>query len=192
MAERNGEPQAVRAREAYLDGLPAEKQAEVIRRAERGGPSPEDADWIIARAAQEAADAISTSSTEAAARIMAAAAAVEQGQSAAPLAPEALAAIEAVVAKGAAPTEQLREMASDLRAIRTRVWSAQAKSRWLMFGVFVAGLVVAFVCAVLLHFAGHRPSGQIWIAADGLARLAEVLACVITLAAGVTWWATRR
>jgi hypothetical protein len=171
-ASRNG-----LAREAYLDALPAEEQAATVRQAERIGLKTDDPDWLIAYSAQQAA-----------VRIEAATRTLTSGT----LAPEALAAIEAVVAKCAQPSEQLKEMASDLRAIRARMWSTKATSRWLMFGVFVAGLIVAFVCAVLLHFAGHRPSGQIWIAADGLARLAEVLACVITLAAGVTWWATRR
>ncbi len=166
------------ARSLYLNGRSLEEKAAILERAAQSGPGPEDADWLIALAAESAAN-----------RIEAVAARVPRPSA---LGPEALAAIEAAVAKGAASTEQLREMASDLRAIRARVWSTQATSRWLMFGVFVAGLVVAFACALLLHFAGHRSQGQIWIAADGLARLSEVLACVVVFAAGVTWWATRR
>ncbi len=43
------------AREAYLNALPPAEQAAVVRQAERIGVRVDDPDWLIARAAQEAA-----------------------------------------------------------------------------------------------------------------------------------------
>lgn len=62
----NGQPRA--AREAYLDALPAEERATVLRRAERAGPRPDDPDWLVGYAAQR----LETTVAVAAARIEAA------------------------------------------------------------------------------------------------------------------------
>jgi hypothetical protein len=173
------------ARERVLAGLSPEKRLDVLERSDKRGPRPNDPDWLLVETVMAAVADVKGATAEAVAAM----------QSAAPFGPEALAAIESAAAKGgqsAVSAEQLKEMAADLRAIRGRVGSAQAPSRWWMFGMFFAGLVVAFTCAAILHFAGHRPQGQIWIASDGLARLSEVLVFVTAVCAGVTWWATRR
>jgi hypothetical protein len=64
VAESNSRPS--KARDVYLNGLPAEKQVEVLQQAEKAGPGPNDPDWIIV-----------LESVNAAARIEAAAARVE-------------------------------------------------------------------------------------------------------------------
>ena len=43
------------ARDAFLDALPVDEQAKVLRRAERDGPLATDADWLIAYATSRAA-----------------------------------------------------------------------------------------------------------------------------------------
>ena len=46
------------AREAYLDGLPPEEQATVVRKAETLGPARDDADWLVVYESRRAADRI--------------------------------------------------------------------------------------------------------------------------------------
>lgn len=52
-------PNPREAREAYLNGLPADEQALVLRQSEKVGPLPDDADWLVVRASQQAAAQIS-------------------------------------------------------------------------------------------------------------------------------------
>jgi len=54
----NGDPRA--ARDAYLDTLPLEEQARVLRQAEKMGPLPSDSDWLVAYAAGRAAARVET------------------------------------------------------------------------------------------------------------------------------------
>lgn len=51
------------AREAVLDRLPPDEQARVLRLAERVGPAPADADWLVAAAALQAAETIADAAT---------------------------------------------------------------------------------------------------------------------------------
>lgn len=44
-----------KARESYLDSLPLDEQAHVLRHAEKHGPLPSDSDWLVAYASQQAA-----------------------------------------------------------------------------------------------------------------------------------------
>lgn len=53
-----GTPSHSAAREAVLDRLPPDEQARVLRLAERVGPGPTDADWLVASAALDAAERI--------------------------------------------------------------------------------------------------------------------------------------
>ncbi len=43
------------ARDSYLDALPDAEQARILRQAERVGPLPDDSDWLVAYATQQAA-----------------------------------------------------------------------------------------------------------------------------------------
>jgi hypothetical protein len=56
VASRPADPREARTR--YLDRLPPEEQAVVMRRAETAGPAPDDADWFVAEAAASAAERI--------------------------------------------------------------------------------------------------------------------------------------
>jgi hypothetical protein len=51
----SGNGKARIARESYLDAMPAEEQVKVLRQADKVGPLPDDADWLVAYAAQRAA-----------------------------------------------------------------------------------------------------------------------------------------
>jgi hypothetical protein len=46
------------ARNAFLDTLPVEEQALVLRQAEKLGPLPSDSDWLVAYAAERSATRI--------------------------------------------------------------------------------------------------------------------------------------
>jgi hypothetical protein len=71
------------ARARYLNGLPPDKQVEVLLKAERLGPAADDqADWLVAQAAAEAAE-----------RIAAAAKTVEQAAAATAFGPKERAAL---------------------------------------------------------------------------------------------------
>ena len=61
------------ARSRYLSGLTPEKQVEVLLKAERLGPAPNDeADWLVAQAAAQAAHDLGAAADNAAKRIEAA------------------------------------------------------------------------------------------------------------------------
>lgn len=129
------------ARKAYLNGLPKDEQADVMREAEERGIGPTDFVWLEMRAAQEAAQTISATSTEAAARIMAAAAQVDRGPAA--LGPDALAAIEAAVA----------------RAVKAPIApAARAGSApwWRDAATFAGGLLTAVVLALTIALLGPK------------------------------------
>jgi hypothetical protein len=46
------------ARTAYLNGKSAEEKADILERASRQGPGPQDADWVVAKACDDAAKRI--------------------------------------------------------------------------------------------------------------------------------------
>lgn len=204
------------ARKSYLNGLPKDQQADVMREAEERGIGPTDFVWLEARAAQQAAEAISTASTEAAARIMAAAAAVELTPAAATIAPEALAAmekrlgsaVEAVVeaqqllkaqvqpvvdvaAIEGAVEKALKPIASDLSRLRASVTRGTAPTYWTLYAMVCVGLVVGLVIDGLVQQFGVGPHQQLWLSVPGLEVIAGWSVVVAGVGALVTWFATR-
>jgi hypothetical protein len=61
------------ARDRVLAQLPAERQVEIMQRAEKRGPRPDDPDWLLVETMIEAASMIKDASAEAVASIQAAA-----------------------------------------------------------------------------------------------------------------------
>jgi hypothetical protein len=99
------------ARNAFLDTLPAEEQALVLRQAEKLGPLPSDSDWLVAYAAERSATRIEAAiaSFEARASDVAKKAGAVKGPR--------------VVVKDRAPYRELTAFASSLAAFAGIAWA---------------------------------------------------------------------
>ncbi len=139
------------ARSLYLNGQSIEQKAAILERASQIGPGPEDADWIVALAAENAAKRI-----EAAVKKIAVPAAGPVI-----LAPESLAAIEALFVRTIEPPAE--EAPAWLSRVVSR-WPAVAKgagaivsAKWPI-ALMWALLVLVAVAAVSVVSAGVQRS----------------------------------
>lgn len=143
---RNGRARA--ARDEYLDALPVDEQAVVVRHAERVGPGRNDVDWLIARAAQQAASQFASSAEEVAGRVERAALAQEN------LLGEVRTEVQSAIAK----LEKRLPLAEDVVALKTAAERIALRERWgpcRELLLYVAGLLTAI--AIGWAMPPHRP-----------------------------------
>jgi hypothetical protein len=169
-----GDLQPSEARTVYLNGKAPEEKAAILERAAQIGPGPEDADWGVMLACDDAVKAISKATAEAASAIATAAGGLSDD-----------------VALLAPMSAAVKEMASDLSRLRASVSRGKAPGYWTLYAMVCLGLVLALIVAGLAEHFGLQGNRQLYVTEGGIAVLSWSAVALAAVGAGVTWLLTR-